>query len=121
MRIVMIHGSATFQDTIANLLGEQPGFEVIGRANSNNKGLQLVNKLEPDIVLVGFNDSSMDGVMMIRELKASSQRPKVIMLSQSNAPTNRVVAMSVGADGYVEAIDLHRELIPLVRRVAASN
>ena len=118
MRIVMIHGSALFQNTIVNLLLQQPGFEVIGRANTNTKGVKLATMLKPDLVLVDFNSAVPEGAAVIRELKSHAQPPRIIMLSQNNEPSNRIFALSVGADGYVEATDIQRELIPLVRRVA---
>lgn len=117
MRVVLVQGSAPFQSAVIEVLNKQPDINIVGRANTSMKGVKLVSLLKPDLVLVDFMHEALDGAAVTRELKSVSPSPKVIMLSHRSDYTNRLAAISAGADGYVESTDLLKDLIPLVNRV----
>lgn len=117
MRLLIIDDHASFLDALANMLGQVPGIEVVGRAADGRQGLKLAVELKPELVLVDFSMPELDGVSVTRELKAWPKPPKVVMMSFHAGPEYRDMALAAGVDAFLTKSDLHKELVPLLMRL----
>jgi DNA-binding response OmpR family regulator len=70
----------------------------------------------PDLVVLDLNMPEEDGLSIIRDLKARSNVP-VIMLTATASPIDRVVGLELGADDYVAKPCELRELMARIRSV----
>jgi len=70
----------------------------------------------PDLVVLDLNMPEEDGLSIIRDLKARSTVP-VIMLTATASPIDRVVGLELGADDYVAKPCELRELMARIRSV----
>jgi DNA-binding response OmpR family regulator len=71
---------------------------------------------EPDLVVLDLNMPEEDGLSIIRDLKARTNVP-VIMLTATASPIDRVVGLELGADDYVAKPCEVRELMARIRSV----
>lgn len=116
VRVLLIDDYQPFLAVVANLLRRQPGVEVVGQAYAGGAGLCLAAELKPDLVLVDFGMPDMDGVAVTRRLKQAPDAPRVVVMSFFQESRFRDEALDAGADAYLYKGDLHRELVPLLRR-----
>lgn len=58
------------------VINHSPGFELAGEAASGEEGLEVVERLRPDLVLLDVRMPGMDGVETARRLTA--RRPEVV-------------------------------------------
>ncbi len=114
MRLLLIDDHASFLDTLAKMLGDVPGMEVVGRASNGVEGLRLAAERRPDVVVVDFTMPGMDGQAVTRALKAQPGAPKVIMMSVHAEPEYREAALAIGADSFLTKSRLYKELAPLL-------
>jgi DNA-binding response OmpR family regulator len=70
----------------------------------------------PDLVVLDLNMPEEDGLSIIRDLKARTNVP-VIMLTATASPIDRVVGLEIGADDYVAKPCELRELMARIRSV----
>jgi two-component system, OmpR family, response regulator len=70
----------------------------------------------PDLVVLDLNMPEEDGLSIIRDLKAKTNVP-VIMLTATASPIDRVVGLELGADDYVAKPCELRELMARIRSV----
>jgi two-component system OmpR family response regulator len=70
----------------------------------------------PDLVVLDLNMPEEDGLSIIRDLKARTNVP-VIMLTATASPIDRVVGLELGADDYVAKPCELRELMARIRSV----
>jgi DNA-binding response OmpR family regulator len=70
----------------------------------------------PDLVVLDLNMPEEDGLSIIRDLKAKTNVP-VIMLTATASPIDRVVGLEIGADDYVAKPCELRELMARIRSV----
>ncbi len=70
----------------------------------------------PDLVVLDLNMPEEDGLSIIRDLKARTDVP-VIMLTATASPIDRVVGLELGADDYVAKPCELRELMARIRSV----
>jgi two-component system KDP operon response regulator KdpE len=89
--------------------------EVLGAANGD-LALEIVEREAPDIVLLDIGLPGRDGFDVLRELRAFSDVP-VVMLTARDDAMDKVKGLELGADDYVTKPFNHLELMARVRAV----
>lgn len=78
------------------------GFAVIGEAETGEQAVELVQHLQPDIVLMDVRlGPGIDGLEATRRIAALALPSRVIMLSLHETPAYVREALAAGAGGYV--------------------
>lgn len=116
MRLLLVDDDAEIRSAVR--LGfelQWPDVEVL-EAASGTDGLRLVEERRPDLVLLDVGLPDLDGVAVLREIRAFSAVP-VIMLTARDEPIDTVRGLEAGADDYVGKPFDHLELTARVRAV----
>lgn len=100
VRLVVIDDHALFRAGLVSLLSTIPEFEIVGEAGDGLEGLTVIERTEPDIVLLDVNMPIMSGVEMIEALQMKLN-PRVLMLTVSKHDEDLFGAIAAGADGYL--------------------
>src|SRR3954466_4732919 len=81
---------------------EARGYEV-DSASDGQAALEQVQKVCPDLILLDVMMPKMDGIEVVRRLKANSQLPfiPVIMQTALDSTENKVEGLDAGADDYI--------------------
>jgi len=91
------------------------GTNVISAARGD-KGLELIEAENPDVVILDIGLPDMDGFQVLRELRRFSQVP-VIMLTVRGEDTDVAKGLELGADDYITKPFSHIELVARVQAV----
>lgn len=70
------------------------------RAVSGKEGLLLASSNAPDVILLDLGLPDMDGVEVLREIRAQSKTP-VVIVSARGLERDKVAALDLGADDYI--------------------
>jgi two-component system KDP operon response regulator KdpE len=89
--------------------------EVLGAA-TGEAALDIVERQAPDIVLLDVGLPDKDGFAVLRELRAFSDVP-VVMLTARDDAMDKVKGLELGADDYVTKPFNHLELMARVKAV----
>ena len=76
------------------------GFAV-DTASTGEAGLALARGRQPDLVVLDIMMPGIDGLEVLRRLRAADERLPVLMLTAKDAPTDQVRGLEAGADDYV--------------------
>ena len=76
-------------------------FELIGDAAGGEEGIELILRLNPDLVLLDLNMKGMDGIEVLKKLNTIEHDSIIIMLTVSNSEDDIITALRCGADGYL--------------------
>lgn len=76
-------------------------FVIVGDASSGSAGLELVRRLTPDLVILDLLLSRVDGLTLIRQLRAIDPAPKILILSARDEAIYISRAAEEGANGFV--------------------
>lgn len=74
---------------------------VVGEAGDGYECLNLINKKNPDIILLDINMPNLDGLQVLNIMKQQKLKNKVIILTIHNEIDYLIKAMDLGCDGYV--------------------
>jgi DNA-binding NarL/FixJ family response regulator len=122
MRIVLADDHALFRDGVSSLLHAW-GHEVVGHAANGREAVDLVTRLEPDLVLMDVRMPGMSGVQATRAIATMRPETPIVMLTVSEDEEDLFAAIRAGARGYLlkdlEAAQL-RAMIEAVARGEAA-
>ncbi|MBK1694251.1 chemotaxis response regulator protein-glutamate methylesterase [Chromatium weissei] len=80
LRVVVVDDSGFFRRRIVEILNADIGIEVVGTAANGLEGIEVVKRLDPDVVTMDIEMPVMDGITAVRRIMAESPRP-VLMFS----------------------------------------
>jgi two-component system response regulator ResD len=96
------------------------GYEVV-HAGRGEEGLELLDEIQPDLILLDLMLPGMDGLEVCRRLRNRTETP-IIMVTGRDDEVDKVVGLEMGADDYITKPYGARELVArvraLLRRVA---
>ena len=95
-----------------NLTGR--GYRVT-TATTGASAVELAAVVEPDIVILDLGLPDMDGMEVLRRMRAGSHQPPVIVLSSRSATEEKVTALDLGANDYVTKPFDMNELVARLR------
>ena len=96
-RIILADHHALFRRGLANLLACEAGLEVVGEADDGVEALTLARRLKPDVVLMEIAMPAMDGVEVMRQIKAEVPGVRVIFLTASDTEQIPLEVLQSGA------------------------
>ena len=108
IRVLLVDDQELFREGVRVIVDAQEGMEVVGAAGDGLEAVQLVDELEPDVVLMDIRMPEMDGVEATRQIfqpervARRSQRPvRVIVLTTFNLDDKAATAIRHGASGFL--------------------
>ena len=118
-RIAVIDPQPAVRAGLSMLLRTEPGLVPVGVAAGAHDGVELAERLRPDVVLLEPHLLDGDGLGLCRRLRASSIEPPGIILYATDAdPALALLARVAGADGLVDKAADTSELFDAIRIVA---
>ena len=81
VRVLTVDDQAMFRGVARDVIDATPGFEVVGEAASGDEGLEAVERLAPDLVLVDVRMPGLDGIEVARRLHATHPETLVALIS----------------------------------------
>ncbi len=118
IRILIVDDHEVVRQGIRAYLSAQPGFEVVGEAESGAEAVQKAGELAPDVALMDLRMPGMDGIETTRRLKRASPRTQVVVLTSYHTDEDIFPALRAGAISYLLKDVKMEELSVAVRRAA---
>lgn len=116
--ILIVDDHAVVRQGVRAFLETQPDLKVIGEASSGEEGVKLAAQHVPDVVLMDLVMPNMDGVEATRQVKRTSPRTQVVVLTSYHEDEHIFPAIRAGALSYVLKEISPRELSDVVRKAA---
>jgi two-component system, NtrC family, nitrogen regulation response regulator NtrX len=99
-RILVIDDESAIRDSLKMIL-EYEHYEFVGASNGPD-GIAIVQKDRPDLVLCDIKMPGMDGIEVLRKLRAMDESLPVIMISGHATMQTAVEAIKIGALDFLE-------------------
>ena len=117
IHILLADDHPVVRDGLVAILSTQPDFEVVGEAGNGRLAIQLVQELNPDLILLDLEMPEMDGVETLQTLRAANPDVRVIVFTAFDTDERILTAVQAGAQGYLLKGVPRQELFNAIRIV----
>ena len=100
-KVVILQDNEQAIESLKTAICEIDGFDVVGISLDGEEGLALIEKLEPDFVVLGLILKSIDGFGVLERLKETNSKAKVLVVSSFMSESVISRALSSGAVYYI--------------------
>jgi DNA-binding NarL/FixJ family response regulator len=121
IRVVLVDDDPLVRAGLGLMLGGAPQLEIVGQAGDGAEGLQVIDRVRPDVVLMDIRMPRMDGLAATRRLSERADPPKVIVLTTFDADEHVVRALADGASGFLLKDTSPPAIIEAIEKVAAGE
>jgi DNA-binding NarL/FixJ family response regulator len=119
--VLIVDDHRMFAESLARLLRDDEGIDVLGIAGTVREAVELVTKLNPQVVLVDYGLPDGDGVQVMTEVKAAHPSTMVVMLTGSTEDRVLLDAINAGCSGFLTKNRAASEVADAVRGAAAGE
>lgn len=99
--ILIIDDHPLFRKGLIQLIQTATEFKIVGEASGGKDGITQALALQPDMILLDLNMKDMNGIDVLKTLKATDMDARIIMLTVSDNADDLASAIRAGADGYL--------------------
>jgi two-component system, NarL family, response regulator DesR len=121
IRIVLAEDQAMVRGALAALLKLTPDFEVVGEAGDGQKALELVENLQPDVLLTDIEMPTLSGLDVAQVLKERGARTRVVIVTTFGRAGYLRRALESNVCGYLLKDSPSDQLADAIRRVVAGG
>lgn len=120
IRILIVDDSAVFRAILVKGLSADPAIEVVGAAGDPYEAVDLIETLQPDVLICDVEMPRMNGVEFVRQLMPQHPMPIIVVSSVSNAIFD---ALHAGAVDFITkpnigaVNDVERFLLDSIRKI----
>jgi two-component system chemotaxis response regulator CheB len=124
LRVLVVDDSAYVRKVLKEMLSRSPLIEVVGAARDGREGLEMAERLAPDVVTCDLMMPELDGVGFVREQMRRKPLPIIIMSIADENADAALTALDSGAVDFIQKptalatekmFEVSRELIDKVK------
>jgi DNA-binding NarL/FixJ family response regulator len=120
LHVVIVDDHALFRDGLATILSAEADFEVVGQGGTAEEAFRLAHDLLPEIILLDL-DMPGGGLEAARSIAAEFPVIRIVILTASEHDDHLIAALKTGARAYILKGVAARELLRILRAVAAGE
>jgi len=115
--VLLVDDHPIVRQGLRNLLDSMPDFKVVGEAGDGLQALELIEKVQPQVLVIDVVMPGLSGLEVTQRVKRQWPAVKVIILSMQNNEAYVVSALKSGASGYILKDTGPEELVDAIRAV----
>jgi DNA-binding NarL/FixJ family response regulator len=119
IKLLLVDDQSIVRQGLRRRLLLEPDISVVGEASNGEQALELVQSLNPDIVLMDVEMPGMDGITATATILDSTSHCTVVMMSIHDDIHTRTRALAAGATAFVEKRGAVEVLLSTIRQVAS--
>ena len=101
VRVLIVDDQLPFREASRMVVEMTDGFEVVGEAENGEEGVDLAERLRPDLVLMDVQMPGIDGLEATRRITSLPEPPVVLVMSTHESGSYDGPAQAAGAIGFV--------------------
>jgi two-component system vancomycin resistance associated response regulator VraR len=118
VRVLVVDDHELTRFSLSLALRSQKDLEMVGLASNGKEAIDLVQRHQPDVVILDLQMPVMDGLSASTHIKAIHPEIQIIAYSSLEDPQTEVMIQTAQVDAFCKKDTATNDLIDLVRRLA---
>lgn len=116
-RVLIIDDHVMVRDGVAEIIRHEQDLDVCGTATTASEGMDALQKLKPDLVIVDITLPGKNGIEFIKDARAMVPELRVLVMSMHDEALYADRVLRAGGRGYIRKQEGGEKLIEAMRRV----
>jgi DNA-binding NarL/FixJ family response regulator len=116
-RIVIVDDHPLFRKGLEQLIHSDGAFAVCGEAGNAPEAMDVIRKLDPDLVIVDLSLPGANGIELIKNIRAEFSKLPILVLSMHDESLYALRALRAGAEGYVMKHEAMANVVQAIHEV----
>jgi two-component system, NarL family, response regulator NreC len=121
IRIIIAEDHPGFRKLLRLELEAASGLEIIGEVEDGLQLLELLKRVQPDMVILDISMPNLGGLETARLIKEQYCQIKVLFLTMHKNPAYVEQARRIGAEGYLLKEEIDQALLPAIDLIKAGE
>lgn len=117
VRVLVVDDHEPWRRFVTTTLQNNEHFVVLGEAADGLDAVQMVQQLQPDLVLLDIGLPRLNGIEAAKQIAKVSPQSKILFVSENRSRDIAEAALDTRASGYLVKSDAGSELLPAVEAV----
>jgi DNA-binding NarL/FixJ family response regulator len=117
IRVVIVEDHTLLREGTRQILEQWRDIEIVGEAGRGDEAVALIDRLEPDVVLLDMRLPGMNGIEVTRAVTSKHRAIRLLLLSAYDDEEYVAEALNAGAAGYLLKTTPGAKLVEAVRAV----
>src|SRR5215470_5069620 len=118
--VLIVDDNAQLRAFMREIVAQESDLHVVGEAADGTKAIRLTQELRPDIVLLDLVMPQVNGLEVLRWIKAERPEISVIIVTVHDEEAYHQAAEAGGADAFLLKKTLGTALLPTIQRQRGS-
>jgi DNA-binding NarL/FixJ family response regulator len=121
VKVAIVDDAPVYRRILRSTLAKQPGLKIVAEADDGRIAVDIVEKHQPDVVLMDFSMPELDGIEATRLIKSKHPSVMVIILTMIESETLAVAARQAGACRFLTKSSILSEIMQAILDCVASR
>jgi DNA-binding NarL/FixJ family response regulator len=118
IKIIIVDDHVLIREGLKKIIDGEWGMEVVAECTTSSSLLDIINKVEYDIIILDINLPDKSGLELLKDLIIRFPRIKVLILSIHPEERYAIRALKTGASGYLTKQSAAEELVKSIKRIS---
>jgi DNA-binding NarL/FixJ family response regulator len=121
IRVALIEDHDLTRTALRTTLQDHPDLEWVGEASNGKEGIELLQKMQPEVAIVDIGLPDIDGIELTKQLKAEEYPGKILILTLHDSEDDVLTAFLSGADAYCMKTSSIESLLEAIKATYEGN
>jgi DNA-binding NarL/FixJ family response regulator len=119
--VLVVDDHPIVRQGLSLLINQESDLAVCGEAEEMHSALSLIPVLRPDILIVDISLNGPDGLELLKNIRLTSTRLPVLILSMHDESIYAERALRAGANGYIMKQEATEKVLIALRRILSGE
>jgi len=121
LKIFIADDSQILRTHLATALGEIPGVEIVGEAETTNEAIDKISASVPDVMVIDIRMPGEGGIHVLKTIKKSMPGIIAVIFTDYPYPQYRTKCAEEGADYFFDKATESEGLIELIKQLKSKS